>query len=90
MTVWHGFMTTPDLEDGVNMIAETATEIEYCFRTILEIHNASYKRVREEDNTIVYYVWWDEAIDDSDEEFTIEPYTLGLNKWYIDRENNEE
>jgi hypothetical protein len=89
MTVWHGFMITPGFEDGVNMIAETATEIEDCFRTILEMHNASYKRVRE-NNTIVYYVWWNEAIDDSDEEFIIEPYTLGLNKWYIDRENNEE
>ena len=31
-----------------------------------------------------------EQVDDSDEEFIIEPYPLGVNKWYIDRENSEE
>lgn len=89
MTVWQGMLITPDFEDGVNMIAETAEEIENCFKTILKARNATYKRV-EENNLIVYYVQWDEAIDDSVEEFIIELYPLGLNKWYTDRENNEE
>lgn len=87
MKLWYGHMFTPDFEDGVDMIATTAEQIENCFKTIIKIHNATYERNILDHGVIEYVVRWPGEFGNSMfDEFLIEPYTLGLNKWYTDRE----
>ncbi len=91
MTVWQGMLIVPNFEDGVNMIAETAEEIENCFKTVIKIHNATYTRNILDKGIIEYVVRWPgEFGNGMYDEFLIEPYPLGVNKWYIDREEGTE